>query len=218
MKKYSIAIFDLDGTIIDSSPGITTSVEYALDKKGYSHGDKESLKVFIGPPLREQFMKYCGIDDVEEGGALVTAYREYYAVKGLYECYVYNGIEKLLASLKEKGYKVVVATSKPEKFAKVILDHFDLTRYFDYIGGANYDNTRTDKAEVIEYSLKSLGLHDLRNQAVMIGDHIHDVNGAAKLGIDAIAVRYGFGDNEALDKSSAVLVCDSADEVREFLC
>ena len=218
MKKYSLVIFDLDGTIIDSSEGITSSVEYALDKRGYSHGERETLKVFIGPPLREQFMKYCGITEVEEGTALVSAYRENYSVKGIFECCAYDGIRELLKSLKECGYKVIIATSKPEKFAKMIIQHLSLTEYFDFIGGANFDNTRTDKAEVIDYALNQSGFAHLKDKAIMIGDCVHDIIGAKANNIDSVAVTYGFGDIEELLNSGADYLVASPFELKELLC
>ncbi len=216
--KYSIALFDLDGTIIDSSEGITKSVAYAMDKHGIVHGGYETLKAFIGPPLKEQFMKVCGVDEAK-GTELVNAYREYYAVTGIFECSVYDGIQELLANMKKNGYKILLATSKPEKFARIILEHLSLDIYFDCIAGSNLNNTRTDKAAVIEYALECCGLSDdAKNKAVMIGDSIHDVNGAAKYGIDAIAVTYGFGNSKELKNSNAVFVCESRKALNEYLC
>ncbi len=218
MKKYSLVIFDLDGTIIDSSEGITSSVQYALDKRGYPHGDRESLKIFIGPPLREQFMKYCGITDVDEGTALVSAYRENYSVKGIYQCSAYDGIIELLCALRACGCKAIIATSKPERFAKIILDHLSLTEYFDFVGGANLNNTRTDKAEVIDYALKESGFSHLKNDAVMIGDCVHDIIGAKANGLASIAVTYGFGDIGELQESGADFILNSPYELKSFLC
>ena len=216
MKKYTIAIFDLDGTVIDSSEGVTKSVTYALDKHGYAHGDLDSLKCFIGPPLREQFMTYCNADE-EKGNELVRTYREYYSEKGAFECLVYEGIPYLLKSLKDAGFKVLLATSKAEKFAKVILDHFSMSEFFDCICGSYMDNSRTAKDEIIEYALTSTGLEKSKESAVMIGDSKFDVLGARKAGIDAVAVSYGFGSMEELIESSPVKICKNVEELRDYL-
>lgn len=212
----SIIIFDLDGTLVDSSRGIINSVCYALDKRGYTYSDRKSLEFFIGPPLKEQFMKYCNVDE-NEGKILVDTYREYYPGKGIYECELYEGIEELLKLLKDNGKTVVLATSKPENFAKIVLDYVGITKYFDYVAGALLDNTRTDKASVIEYALKSLELYEKREDAVMIGDCIYDIIGAEKNGIDSIAVTYGFGEKEQLYKSSAVVFAENVKELENIL-
>lgn len=215
--KYDIVLFDLDGTIIDSSEGITKSVAYAMDKHGIAHGDNETLKCFIGPPLKEQFMKICGVDETK-GTELVNTYREYYAVKGIFECSVYDGVKELLENLTNNGCRILLATSKPEKFARIILEHFALDGYFDYIAGANLDNTRTDKAKVIEYALESCRLCDSKSRAVMVGDSTHDINGAHKFGIDAVAVTYGFGNVDELERCGAVYVCESPRSLNCYLC
>lgn len=214
--KYKIVLFDLDGTITDSSEGITSSVAYALDKKGIPHEGKESLKHFIGPPLREQFMKCYGLDK-DEGGRMVDLYREYYGTKGIYQCKVYPGIAELLKKLKSNGAVVVLATSKPEKYARIILDYFSLTEYFDFIAGANIDNTRTKKAEVIEYALESIGALDKIQESVMVGDHMADVVGARECGVECIFVTYGFGNIADGRASCPVVVVDSVSELDNFI-
>ena len=215
MKKHTAVFFDLDGTITDSSVGITKSVAYALKKRGYGEVNPAALTHFIGPPLREQFMAHCGVDEAE-GAALVTAYREYYTTKGILECSVYEGIPELLRQLADAGPRLFVATSKPEVFARQILEHFDLARYFEYIGGANLDNTRTSKSEVIAYVAEYAEIRDIRT-AVMVGDCTHDVIGAAKLGMDAIAVSYGFGKLAELQQSKPLCICGTPHEVGEYL-
>ena len=214
--KYKYVLFDLDGTVTDSSEGITSSVAYALDKKGIPYADKHSLKHFIGPPLREQFMK-CYNLSVDEGEEMVKLYREFYSVKGIFMISLYDGIEHLLMSLKKHGIIVVLATSKPEKYAKIILDHLSLSEYFDFIAGANMDNTRTSKAEVINYALNSIGASECKTDIVMIGDHEADVYGAAECGIDSIFVTYGFGNISSEDKFNPVVILNSAEEIEDYL-
>lgn len=214
--KYKYVLFDLDGTVVDSSEGITTSVAYALDKKGIPYEDKASLKHFIGPPLREQFMK-CYNLSLEEGEEMVRLYREFYSVTGIYMNSVYEGIKQLLIHLRDSGSKVVLATSKPEKFAKIILEHLSLSDYFDFVAGANMDNTRTSKAEVIEYALNSTDAWNHRDSAVMIGDHSADILGARKCGVDSIFVTYGFGEISEDERLVPVSVVDSVCELEKFL-
>lgn len=212
--KYKTALFDLDGTIIDSSQGITSAVAYALDKHGFKYEGKHSLKHFIGPPLREEFMKYCGIDS-EQGAVMVSSYREYYADKGIFECSLYDGVKELLINMKNEGITVLLATSKPEVFAKRILEHLHISEYFDFVGGAKMDNTRTDKCEVISYVFDSCGIEIDKNKALMIGDSTHDIEGARKFGLGGIAVSYGFGETDALKKSNPLAICSSPSEILE---
>lgn len=213
--KYTTLFFDLDGTITNPEQGITTAVAYALDYYGKPYESKEQLRCFIGPPLREQFMKFCGLDR-EAGDEYVAKYREYYSVKGIYENEVYKGIPEMLEKLKRQGKKIVLATSKPEKFAKLILDHFDLTKYFDFVAGSLMDNSRTVKSEVLEFALKSVGNPDV-NATLMIGDRLHDVEGAAKCGIKTVGVTFGFGTRQELEQAGAYKIADSVDELYAVL-
>lgn len=213
--KYSTILFDLDGTLTDPAKGITTSVAYALDHFGNKYESLEALEIFIGPPLREQFMEYCGIG-VEKGEEYVAKYREYYAVKGIYENKVYEGIEVMLKSLKNAGKKIVLATSKPEKFAKIVLEHFGLIQYFDFVAGALMSNTRTKKDEVIAYALENIGEFD-KNSIIMVGDRLHDVEGAAKFGIDTIGVTFGYGSHKELSDSGAKIIVDTVEELTNEL-
>ena len=151
--KITTVLFDLDGTLTDSGPGIMNSVKYALEKAGEPVPKIEELRKFIGPPLKGQFMEHCGISE-ERAAEMVTLYREYFTVTGIFENSVYDGVEEMLKTLKEAGIKIAMATSKPEKFAKIIADHFGLAKYFDVIGGACMDETRTEKQDVIHYVLE----------------------------------------------------------------
>ena len=136
MSKYDIILFDLDGTLTDPGMGITNSVMHALKKYGIEVENRETLYKFIGPPLIDSFEKYYGFSH-EEAVKSVDYYREYYADKGIYENEVYNGIEAMLQKLSEEGKKIILATSKPEPFAREILRHFDLDKYFLFAAGSN---------------------------------------------------------------------------------
>lgn len=208
---YDVILFDLDGTLTDSGPGITNSVAYALKKYGIEVADRTELYKFIGPPLRESFEKYYGFS-AEEAGKAVTYYREYYTDKGMLENAVYDGIEELLKEIRKSGKMAVVATSKPELFAKKILEHFGLAKYFQYIVGANMDETRTKKDEVISYILQNCDIPE-HAKILMVGDREHDILGAKKTGIDSLGVLFGFGDYEELEKAGATHIAETVKDI-----
>lgn len=214
--KFDTILFDLDGTLTDPAFGITSSVAYALDANNISYESLDALKEFIGPPLREQFMKYCNVDE-KTGEEYVIKYREFYATKGIYMNKVYEGIENMLKSLKNSGKKLIVATSKPEKFAKMILEHFEIDKYFDFCAGANLDNTRTDKSEVINYALESAGIDKTTSRIIMVGDRMHDVLGAKKAGLSCIGVTFGYGSRLELQNAGAKYIVDSVEELENLL-
>ena len=215
MKKYDVVLFDLDGTLTDPGVGITNSVAHALKKYGITVEDRKELYKFIGPPLHESFEKYYGFSK-EEALKAVDYYREYYKVKGIYENSVYDGIENLLNELKDNGKKIILATSKPEVFAKEILRHFGLSKYFAYEAGAKLDGSRTNKAEVIEYALREGGVTD-KSTVVMVGDREHDIIGANKNGIDSIGVLFGYGSREELENAGATHIAEFVEDISKFI-
>ena len=146
MNRKDYILFDLDGTLTDPKEGITKSVQHALEHFGIQTDDLDSLTPFIGPPLRDSFKRYYGFSD-EQAWEGVQAYREYFSVRGWVQNKEYPGIKEMLEALKEAGRVLLVATSKPEEFAKKILDHFDMAEYFDFIGGADMGETRVRKAD-----------------------------------------------------------------------
>ena len=200
--SYSNYLFDLDGTLTDPGVGIKNSIRYALEKRGYSPLREDELNAFIGPPLLDTFQKYCHVSR-EESAELVTTYREYFSTRGMFENTVYEGIPEALAALRERGAKLYVATSKPEPFAVRILEHFDLAKYFEFIGGSTMDETRTDKAEVIAYVLETAGLRP--EESVMIGDRRYDVRGGKTCGLATVGVLFGYGDREELSEADLLV-------------
>lgn len=215
MKQYNYFLFDLDGTITDPAEGITNSVVYALQKYGIEVKDKTELYKFIGPPLLDSFSKYYGFSESESQKA-VDYYREYYRDKGILENHVYDGFEDVLKRLQREGKTVVVATSKPEVFARQILDYFGLSKYFTYIAGSNLDSTRTNKAEVIEYALDSCNIKD-KDDVIMIGDRKYDIVGANKMGIDSIGVLFGYGNREELQTSGATYIVETVKDLYDLV-
>lgn len=212
---YDIILFDLDGTLTEPGEGITNSVAFALNKFGIEVTDKTTLYNFIGPPLIDSFMKYYGMS-YQDALRAVEYYREYFAVKGIFENRVFDGIPQLLANVKNTGRKIALATSKPEIYAKRILEHFNLSQYFDFVGGATMDETRSKKADVIEFTLKNLSVSD-RSSVVMIGDRHHDIDGANQNGLDSIGVLFGYGDRNELEKAGATYIAETVNDIIKFL-
>ena len=212
---YDIFLFDLDGTLTDSSLGITNSVIYALKKYGITVEDRRSLYRFIGPPLTDSFRDFYGFSE-EKALEAVGFYREYYRDKGIFENRVYEGMEETLKELKNRGKRLIVATSKPEPFARRIIDHFGLAPYFEYVAGMELDGGRGTKAEVIAYALRACGIED-RSGAVMVGDREHDVAGARKEGLPCIGVLYGFGSREELEKAGAERIISRPEELCDLI-
>lgn len=204
---YSTILFDLDGTLTDPKEGITKSIQYALNKMGIVENDLEKLTPFIGPPLIPSFMEFYNFSE-EEANQTLQFYRERFSVTGLFENEVYEGIKDLLKNLKQSNYRLAVATSKPTVFAKRILDHFELSPYFEVIVGSELDGTRTAKGEVIAEVLKQMNIED-KDDCVMIGDRKHDLIGASENAIDSIGVTYGYGSQHELEEANATYIVHS---------
>ncbi len=201
---YEYIFFDLDGTLTDPFEGITSSVAYALNKFGIEVKDLKDLAIFIGPPLYDSFTKFYHMSDSDAKMA-IKYYRERYEVTGWMENYVYEGIYTLLETLKNKGYKLVIATSKPENTTNFILKHFDLLKYFDFVAGATLDGTRIHKDQVIKHAIDSLNITDT-SKVIMIGDRKFDVLGAKEYNIETIAVEYGYGNKEEFVEAGAAYI------------
>lgn len=212
MKQKHI-LFDLDGTLTDPMMGITKSVRYALNYYGIEVNDLNDLLPFIGPPLRDSFQEYYGFDEAKANEA-VEKYREYYKNDGIFDNKVYRGMKECLQTLKDNGKKLYVATSKPEFFAKQIIEHFSLSEYFEYIGGSEF-NSREKKAEVIEYVLKTNQIDN--NDVIMVGDRKHDIIGAHENKIPCIGVLYGYGTEDELKQYQADYLVASVEELTELL-
>lgn len=213
-KKYSVILFDLDGTLTDPKIGITKSAEFALKTFGINVGSLEELNKFIGPPLKDSFKDFYNLSDDEAENA-IDQFRVYFKEFGMFENSVYPGIENLLKDLKLNGYILAVATSKPTVFAEKILDHFKLSEYFNIITGSNMDNTRTAKKEIIEYVINKLNLTD-KKSIIMIGDRKHDIIGAKLTGIDSVAVKYGYGSEEELKMIQPTYMAESIDDLQKL--
>jgi phosphoglycolate phosphatase len=212
---FQYILFDLDGTLTDPEIGITNSVMYALEKFGIKVEDRKELLCFIGPPLVDSFMEYYGLSH-EDAIKAVAYYREFFPVTGIYQNDVYEGIEDVLEALKNRGKKLILATSKPEKYANIILEHFGLAKYFDCVVGATFDGTLNYKADVIAAALKRGGVDDI-TKAVMIGDRHHDIDGGKANSLATIGVLYGFGSREEFRECGADFVAETPADILKII-
>lgn len=208
-------LFDLDGTITDPKEGITRSIQYALKHMGIEVTDLSSLCKHIGPPLKDSFMEFWDMSE-EEALKAVEKYREYFVPTGLYENAVYEGIEEVLKELNRQGRKLIVATSKPEIYAGVILKHFKLEQYFQDICGASLDGSRSKKGDVIRYVLNKNKVSP-SDTVIMVGDRLHDIVGAKENKLPAVGVLYGYGSKEELTKAGADFIAENMSELKEIL-
>ena len=213
MRK--IILFDLDGTLTDPMEGITKSVQHALKAYGIIEEDLTKLCPFIGPPLKDSFMEFYGFSE-KDGKEAISVFHEYFTARGMFENKVYDGMEDMLTALKEAGYVLAVATSKPECFAMQILEHFKLDSYFEVVGGADMEEIRVRKGDVIKYTLDRLAFKD-GEQIVMVGDRKHDILGAKEAGLQSIGVLYGYGDREEFMEAGADYIVETVGELEAFL-
>ena len=210
---YKNVLFDLDGTLTNPSEGISNGFIYALDKYNIKVSEKEKLYSFIGPPLFDTF-KSIGFTD-EIAVEAIAHFRKYYDEVGKLENEVYENIKVMLETLKSRGYKLAVATSKPTLFSVEILKHFGLDQYFDFISGATFDGTLIQKGDIIKVALDKLGLNP--SETIMIGDRKHDVLGAKEHGLDSIGVLYGFGNREELVETGATFIVKEVLDILDIL-
>ncbi len=203
-------LFDLDGTVIDSKPGIFASAAVALDKLSLEMPAEAQMMGFLGPPLSDGFRNVCHVPEelVEDA---VKLYREYYNSGGKFEAVVYDGVKELLLSLRAEGLRCYITTSKPHVYAKQILVHFGIAQLFDGIYGSEFDGTRGKKSEVIDFCLQNELL--TADDVVLVGDRHFDVNGAAACHMPCIGVLYGYGSREELVSAGAVALAESASAV-----
>ncbi|MDM5314762.1 HAD family hydrolase [Fictibacillus sp. b24] len=214
-KIYKIILFDLDGTLSDPKIGITKSVQFALERMGIKEESLDYLEPFIGPPLQQSFSDFYHFNDTQTQTA-ITHYRERFSDVGMYENTLYEHIPELLQELKESGFTLVVATSKPTVFAEQILKYFNIHHHFDLIVGSNLDGTRTAKTDIIQYILQHYNKHP-KQDFIMIGDRKHDIIGAHNTGIDSIGVTYGYGSLDEITTAAPAYIAESVLELRKYL-
>ena len=213
--KYRHIFFDLDGTLTDSAEGITKCVAHALNRFDIEVDNLSDLNKFVGPPLFDSFIEYYGFSQ-EDAKLATEVFRERFSTIGKFENKVYPGIEELLEQLNQQEYKLYVATSKPTIFAKEILEHFGLAKFFVDIVGVELNGDRTEKAEVIKYVIQNHNL-SAKDKIVMIGDRLHDVLGAKENEIPVIGVLYGYGSREELETYHADYIVETVAELGQRL-
>ncbi|SFW30753.1 HAD hydrolase-like protein [Ruminococcus flavefaciens] len=211
--NFDTLLFDLDGTLTDSTEGIVRCLEYALERMGFDI--PEDTNKFLGPPLYRSFAEFCGMNE-EQVNEAVRIFRERYSTVGLFENRVYEGVPEMLKRLRDGGKRIMVATSKPEVYAVRIFDRFGLSQFFEIVGGANINGTRNDKDEVIEYVLGKAGISD-RSSVLMIGDRRQDVIGAHKTGLKCMGILWGFGSIEELTEAGADFIAETPIKAADML-
>ena len=210
MKKT--ILFDLDGTLTDSGEGIMNCAAYALEHFGLPVPDRVTMRCFVGPPLRDTFMKF-GVS-AEQAEEAIRVYRSRYLPIGRFENTPYPGVYEMLERLKADGHRLYVATSKPEATSIEIMKHFQLDGYFDRICGATFDGTREEKSQVIAYLLS---MTEHTENAIMVGDTAFDVIGAKEHGIPTIGVSWGYGKVSDMEAAGAKAIATSMDELYKLL-
>lgn len=216
MKNY--LLFDLDGTLTDPKEGICTCVQYALASFGIEEPDLDKLEPFIGPPLKDSFMEFYGMGE-EQAEQAVEKYRERFREKGIFENRLYQGIPRMLRTLKARGLTLAVASSKPKVFVEQILEHFKIAQYFKVIMGSELDGTRGTKEEVVRAALRELfGNKPIEwDKVYMIGDRCFDVEGAHAVRVESVGVTYGYGSMEELKAAKSDYIVRSVEELEHFL-
>lgn len=209
---YTTILFDLDGTLVDSGEGVLKCAELALRHFNLPIPSPEEMRTFVGPPLRDSFLRFGCTEEMAQEA--IAVYRRRYTTVGKFELFVYPGIEKLLQDLTAAGCKLYVATSKPETVSVEILQHLGLARYFTYIAGADQDKGRSTKSEVIAYLLAQVGNLD---GALMVGDTAYDVIGSAQHGIPCAGISWGYGTLESIEAAHPAVIVHSTEELLAFV-
>ena len=218
---YQYIIFDLDGTLIKSEEGLYDSITYALEKSGVHPGDRKDMKRMIGPVLWESFQKFYNMS-AEEADRANAYFVEAYDKEGIYNASVYEGVEQMLETLRNAGRILLVVTAKPRDMAERVLNHTGIDQYFQAVIGPARGNKKTDKGSLLKEALSFLAktgtYHFQKEQAVMVGDRMFDMQGAVETGIPSIGVLYGYGDRQELINAGATLLADTPAVVVKCIC
>jgi len=214
-SRYSAVLFDLDGTIVDSAPGITATLAYTFEQMHLPIPSPAQLLEYVGPPILDSFRDLAHFTPAQSKAAL-DIYRVQYLRAGVYNATVYPGLADVLRAISEAGIPLSLATSKPETPARLVLEHFELTQYFDELTGASDDEKRSAKADVVAEALRRLRVRgDDVSRPVMVGDRIHDIHGAAAHQVPTIFVTWGYG--SPAEEAGAVAVAKSAPQLLDEL-
>ena len=215
MTKYKAVLFDLDGTLLDTTEGVVDAVKRTIEHHAFQMPDEDTLKSFVGPPMQKSMSEMFDLDE-ETALRLANEFRENYRKYSLLQAQLYEGILLLLEQMREQGYKLAVATNKSHQNAMDILEKFGVMEYCDYAQGSDLDG-RLSKKDIIEMCINVLGCS--KRETVLIGDSLFDLEGAEQAGIDFIAVTYGFGfkRGETIASENCTLAVNCVDELRQYL-
>ncbi len=213
--KYKYLLFDLDGTLVDTTEGVLKSAQHALKNFGI-FVETENLMNFFGPPLKYSFSELYGLSESEAEKA-IEIYLDRYEEHGFFESRVFPAVPSMLKKLKDAGYILGVATSKFEGHAIKMLEYHSIAKHFDFITGANIDETISKKHEVIEESIRRFGIKDKRSEALMIGDMKYDIIGAKKTGIDSFGIYTGTASENEHENEGATYIAHSFEELEKKL-
>ena len=213
-NNYDAVLFDFDGTIADTGKGVFNAVRYAVESLGFEPLTDASLRTFIGPPLSDSFKRECGMTD-EQSEEAVSKYREIYSEKCIYEFELYDGIDALIRDIKSSGIKLAIASSKPEKFVKRLLNQLGYDEIIDYISAPTFDKDHMSKKELINNAVNALGVE--KKRTIMIGDRLFDIIGANEAEVESIGAVFGYGSEEELKEAGATYLVSHADEIRNII-
>lgn len=212
MSKYKAVLFDLDGTLLDTSEGILSSVKYTIDVMGFESINEDYFETFIGPPIQHTLQKIYHLDDATRDKA-ASVFREHYSTVDLCKAKLYDGVLETLSELKKYGIKIAVATYKREDYTTKLLDEFGISQFCDWIQGSDYAGKLT-KADIIELCIQKLVVD--KSKVLMVGDTEHDLIGAKNAGVDFLAVTFGF--SSVVKDDRCIGSIDAFEDIIQFIC
>lgn len=216
MSKYDYVLFDFDGTVTDTGEGILKSLQYSFSAMGHEVPDLKDLKKFIGPPIHYSYTTFYGISE-EDVGDYIKKYRERYREKGIYECYVYEGMRETIEVLRNKGVKIGIASSKPVSLIYDVMNHLGITELFDAVTGVTVDDSNhSGKTFLVLDCMEKLGAAD-KSRVLMVGDRKFDLDGASGAGVDSCAVLFGYGSKEEFLKHNATYIIEKAEDLLDIV-
>ncbi|MFT6746805.1 MAG: phosphoglycolate phosphatase [Glaciecola sp.] len=220
MRKHKVMskhiLFDLDGTLTDSSSGIINSIQFALNKMGVQEDDQKKLRAFVGPSLLSTFKNNYFSEEADQKQA-IKYYREYFSTEGIYENSLYKDVIEMLDTIKEHNYKIALATAKPTYFANIILAHFNIDDYFDVVVGSHLTGTRTDKKDIIHEVKDQFGLPH-PDTCTMIGDREYDILGGKHHQMNTIGVSYGYAKENEMQIVNPDHIVHCPLEISNIIC
>lgn len=216
MSKYDYVLFDFDGTVTDTGEGILKSLQYSFSAMGHEVPDLSDLKKFIGPPIHYSYTTFYGISE-EDVGDYIKKYRERYREKGIYECYVYEGMRETIETLRNKGVKIGIASSKPVSLIYDVMNHLGITELFDAVTGVTVDDSNhSGKTFLVLDCMEKLGAAD-KSRVLMVGDRKFDLDGASGAGVDSCGVLFGYGSKEEFLKHNATYIIEKAEDLLDIV-